>query len=274
MLRKLRATLSDNATHWRAGVAAIAIAAVSTALLVRLPIHWPGAQTPRAAVSPPPSPAPVLAATPAPAAAPVNGRIAAVEPNASAATFERPAFDIIRVEPTGDAVIAGHAAPKATIELRDDGRFAAQTSADASGDFTILPPPFSAGAHHLELVARTGEAAAVLSDSVAVSVPAQEGKAPSAATPAAPRVDALAIPGAPAASTRENASSNPAVASAHTSAPRSGHPASEASILMRTYRATDTGRREGLSAPVRSLEPEPTPEPEGEARPVRAGGHR
>ncbi|MGA2793064.1 MAG: hypothetical protein ABSE69_05950 [Roseiarcus sp.] len=189
----------------------------------------------------------------------------------STPTVQRPAFDIVRVEPTGDAVIAGHAAPKASIELRADGRVVAQANADASGDFTMLPPPFSAGEHRLELAARTGEAAAVLSDSVAIDVPAPAVNASTA--PAAPRADALAIPGAPAASTPGSASSKPDAASARASAPGSVHPANAARVLLRTFRATDTGRRESLPAAVRSSEPTAEPLPEGETGAVRAGGH-
>ncbi|MGA2795383.1 MAG: peptidoglycan-binding protein, partial [Roseiarcus sp.] len=99
-----------------------------------------------------------LAAGLEPAAAPAKARTAASELSLSKPALLRPAFDIVRVEPTGDAVIAGHAAPKAVIELRDDGRVVAEASADASGDFTMLPPPFSAGGHRLELAARTGDA--------------------------------------------------------------------------------------------------------------------
>jgi hypothetical protein len=97
----------------------------------------------------------------------------------------------VRVEPTGDAVIAGRAAPNARIELRDDGRVVAQTSADALGEFTMLPPPFSAGEHRLELAARTGEAAPVLSESVAIDVQAPTVKASNSTAPAD---DHLAIP--------------------------------------------------------------------------------
>jgi hypothetical protein len=267
MFRKLRATLSENTTYLGAGIAAVAVAAVGAALLVGLPVTWPGAHAPPA---PSPSAEP---ATPAPALAPTaataNEPTSAPEPSPSSPAAERPTFDIVRVTATGDAVIAGHAAPKATIELRDDGRVVAQASADASGDFTMLPPPFSAGEHRLELAARTGEADAVLSDSVAINVPAPAVKVSNA--PAAPRADAPAIPGAPAASTPGGASSNPDAASAPAGAPGSVHPANAARVLLRTFRATDTGRREGLPDAERS--PEPEPAPYSETTPMRAGGH-
>jgi len=270
MLRNLRATLAENTTYWGAGVAVVAVAAVSTTLLVGRPVTWPGAQAPPVVVSPTsaPSPGAELASTRG-LAPPANGPTAASEPSPSAPSVQRPAFEIVRVEATGEAVIAGHAAPKASIELRANGRVVAQASADASGDFTMLPPPFSAGEHRLELAARTGEAVAVLSDAVEITVQAPAVQASGAA--ATPRADALTTPGAPAASTPGSAPSKPDAATTRARAAGSVHPANAARVLLRTYRASDTGRREGLPAAERS--PEPEPAPYSEPTPMRAGGH-
>ncbi|MCE4222993.1 LysM peptidoglycan-binding domain-containing protein [Methylobacterium sp. C25] len=55
-----------------------------------------------------------------------------------------PKFDILRVEPSGDAVLAGRTTPKAAIELRRDNQTVARVIADESGQFAIdslsLPP--------------------------------------------------------------------------------------------------------------------------------------
>ena len=268
----MHATLSKNAIYWAAGIAATAIVAVSTTLFVWLPINWPGAQAPLA-VSPAAEPAAMPSPTLAPAAAPANGPTAASEPTPNTPVVQRPAFDVVRVEPTGDAVIAGHAAPKAAIELRSDGRVVAQASADASGDFTMLPPPFSAGGHRLELATRTGEAAAVLSDPVAIDVPAPAVKASNSTAPAAPRADAFAIPSAGEAST-PGSEFKPDAASARATAPGSVHPTNAARVLMRTVPATETGLHKSLSTAVRSPEAMPEPMPDGEAEPARGGGHR
>jgi hypothetical protein len=110
---------------------------------------------------------------------------------------QRPVFDIVRVEPTGDTVIAGHASPNAAVELRDDGLVVAQGSSDASGQFAILPPTLSAGGHHLQLVAQTN-ATTVLSDAVAVNVPAaarapiEAATAPVASTPSLAQTSRIA----------------------------------------------------------------------------------
>ena len=130
----------------------------------------------------------------------------------------------------------------------------------------MLPLPFSAGGHRLELAARTGEAAVVLSDSVAIDVPAPAISVSNSTGPAAPRANAATIPGAGAASTPGSALSKPDVASTRATAPGSVHPANAARLLMRTIRATDTG----LSATVRS----PEAMPDGETEPVHGGGHR
>jgi nucleoid-associated protein YgaU len=178
--------LSKSMIFW-AGALLVAATAVASPLLVRrLPIAWPGEQVAPVAVvshsenstAATPSPGPVPAADAEPTKAPSS-----VEAILARPAEQLPAFDIIRVEPTGDAVIAGHASPNAAVELRDDGLVVAQGSADASGQFAILPPTLSAGGHHLQLAAQTNDATTVLSDAVAVNVPAAA-KAPIQAAPA------------------------------------------------------------------------------------------
>lgn len=55
-----------------------------------------------------------------------------------------PSLDILRVEPSGDAVLAGRGAPKASVELLRDNETVARVTADESGQFAIdslmLPP--------------------------------------------------------------------------------------------------------------------------------------
>jgi hypothetical protein len=178
--------LSKSMIFW-AGALLVAATAVASPLLVRrFPIAWPGEQVAPVAVvshsenstAATPSPGPVPAADAEPTKAPSSVEAILAKP-----AEQLPAFDIIRVEPTGDAVIAGHASPNAAVELRDDGLVVAQGSADASGQFAILPPTLSAGGHHLQLAAQTNDATTVLSDAVAVNVPAAA-KAPIQAAPA------------------------------------------------------------------------------------------
>ncbi len=62
-----------------------------------------------------------------------------------------PSFDLVRVEPDGESVIAGRAAPGATIELLRGDQVHARAVADASGLFAIVPPPLPPGSHQVAL---------------------------------------------------------------------------------------------------------------------------
>jgi nucleoid-associated protein YgaU len=62
-----------------------------------------------------------------------------------------PTFDVARIEPSGEAVIAGRAAPGATVELLRDGEVHDRAIADASGQFVIVPPKLPSGTYDLTL---------------------------------------------------------------------------------------------------------------------------
>ena len=62
-----------------------------------------------------------------------------------------PAFDIARIEPTGEAVIAGRATPGATVELLRNGELHDRTVADLSGQFVMVPPRLPSGTYDLTL---------------------------------------------------------------------------------------------------------------------------
>ncbi len=111
-----------------------------------------------------------------------------------------PAFDIVNVDPSGEAVIAGRAAPNEKVELRDAGKTVAEATADASGQFVIIPPALAPGDHSLSLAANTDKGQPAISSPVAVSVPAAEAKTAVAAGPpeAKPTV-AAAVPANPTA---------------------------------------------------------------------------
>ncbi len=81
-------------------------------------------------------------------------------------------FDVVRVEPTGAAVIAGRAPPNSDVTLMDGDKAIGHVRADASGQFALLPDTLSAGSHYLTLdVRKPGESDAVrTAQGVAVSV--------------------------------------------------------------------------------------------------------
>jgi len=68
-----------------------------------------------------------------------------------------PVLDIVRVERTGDAVIAGRAGPGAVVELLRDGERLDRTVADPTGQFAMVPPRLPAGSYELTLSARTAD---------------------------------------------------------------------------------------------------------------------
>jgi hypothetical protein len=112
----------------------------------------------------PPPPARVVAPTsPAPApAAP-----------ATQAGSVRPSFDVVRVSPTGEAVIAGRAAPDATVVILSGDKELGRVVADGRGEWVFVTvEPLGAGAHELRLrVEGPGGIAIVSERNVAIVVP-------------------------------------------------------------------------------------------------------
>jgi hypothetical protein len=89
----------------------------------------------------------------------------------------RPAFDIVRIEPGGDAVIAGRSVPGTTVELLRDGEILDKATTNGSGQFVMIPPRLSPGRHELTLVARQPDGKQVTSErSVSVAVPPGEAR--------------------------------------------------------------------------------------------------
>jgi nucleoid-associated protein YgaU len=130
--------------------------------------------------------APPVPATPPAASVPATG---------DKTSTPGPAFDIVNVDPSGEAVIAGRAAPNAKVELHDGGKTVAETTADAAGQFVIIPPALAPGDHSLSLAAGDDKAHQAISSTVAVSVPAQETKVAAAAptNPNGPAPSALGM---------------------------------------------------------------------------------
>ena len=148
-----------------------------------------------------PADIPLVARAPAESKPPVAPPVPAAPPAASVpASGDKtskpgPAFDIVNVDPSGEAVIAGRAAPNAKVELHDGGKTIAEATADAAGQFVIIPPALAPGSHSLSLAAGDDKAQQAMSNTVAVSVPAQETKVAAAAptNPNGPAPSALGM---------------------------------------------------------------------------------
>jgi nucleoid-associated protein YgaU len=105
------------------------------------------APEPEVAATPAPAvteaPEPVAAAAPAPTPDPAadvaaESAPAASDPAPAGADPVLPGFDVVRVSPEGDAVIAGRAEPGSEIQIRVDEVQAASAMADAQGKFVAL----------------------------------------------------------------------------------------------------------------------------------------
>lgn len=119
------------------------------------------------------------------------------EAPAAAAEPEAPEFDIVRVSPTGEAVIAGRAAPGSEVTVMSGDTPIGSAVADERGDWVVLPdtklPP---GDHELTAIARLPDQAPMESaDVVVVVVPEpQRDIAGASDSEAAGQALALAMP--------------------------------------------------------------------------------
>ena len=84
-------------------------------------------------------------------------RVVEARPDA-AANPDAPRFDAVRVEPSGNVVIAGRARPDAEVVVTDGDKELGRARADARGAWVLLPDaPLSGGTHELSLAAESRE---------------------------------------------------------------------------------------------------------------------
>ncbi|MFZ5792783.1 MAG: LysM peptidoglycan-binding domain-containing protein [Pseudomonadota bacterium] len=121
--------------------------------------------------------------TPAPVASqqaatePAPATIAQPPAEAPAGETIKPSFDVVRVKPTGETVIAGRAQPGARVTITDNGTALGEVVADERGEWVFLPEkPLAPGNHELSLSALPpGGGEAVMSDDVVIAVVPQPG---------------------------------------------------------------------------------------------------
>jgi hypothetical protein len=88
-----------------------------------------------------------------------------------------PAFDVVRIGPSGDSVIAGRASPNSTVIIRDNGDSIGKIIADERGEWVFLPKsPLPSGTRKLslEMISESGDR--ISSDEVVLLVVPEEGK--------------------------------------------------------------------------------------------------
>jgi len=127
--------------------------------------------------APEPETLPAAAAPEQPASAPVAESAAPANAPQTAALPEQPAepapappqFDIVRVEPDGEAVVAGRAEPGAKVTLFDGETAIGSVVADGNGDWVLIPgKPLPPGSRELSLVAELPDGQQVPSDKVVI----------------------------------------------------------------------------------------------------------
>ncbi|MSO89835.1 MAG: LysM peptidoglycan-binding domain-containing protein [Rhodospirillaceae bacterium] len=138
-------------------------------------------------VTPPPTPA---AAPPAPA--PTSPAAAAPAPASQPPPPipTNPSFDVVRVSPLGEAVIAGRAEPNSVVTVYDSETEIARAKADARGEWVVVPDKrLAPGSRELSLKAELPDRPAQRSDDVvvlAVPQPARDLAGEAAARPTPP----------------------------------------------------------------------------------------
>ncbi len=87
------------------------------------------------------------------------------------ATPVPPSFDVVRVNPSGDTVIAGRAEPNAKVTILDRGNVLGTVDADGRGEWVFLPDAaLNPGEHSFTLESGAGEAPKQESDSTVVVI--------------------------------------------------------------------------------------------------------
>ena len=116
--------------------------------------------------------APVAEGTPAKAA---DGQV--IEQAEAIMPTKKPVVDIVRVEPSGDAVIAGQSDAGALVAVLSNGNVVGKGVANDAGDWAIvLDKPLDPGGHDISVEAQRTETtdAVIADDRIAVHVPEDE----------------------------------------------------------------------------------------------------
>lgn len=167
-----------------------------------------------------------------------------------------PSFDVVRVEPSGEAVLAGRATPGSTVILIDGGAGIAEVVTNANGEWVIvIRDPLAPGTHELSLESRLTSGEILLSENVVVvTVPAPALVAQQEPPKAVPQ------PAPPPVSTPELAAESASQATVPTVTASEAPPASVAQVPAETIRPLAVLMPRGGQGPTRVIQnPEPVP---------------
>jgi len=83
-----------------------------------------------------------------------------------------PSFDVVRINPKGDTVVAGRAAPGSRVRILDHGKVIGEATADKRGEWVFVPEaPLPAGTRQLTLEAESSGTKTTSTASVMLVVP-------------------------------------------------------------------------------------------------------
>jgi len=174
---------------------------IAAALIVRMDSDDTSTSPDKASVQEAAKPAPSATEKPSTADQSAPAASAEVKPNPATSAPQKarleaptdipklvaPTFDVVRVNPSGDAVIAGRAAPGAEVSVLAGNEVVGKVKADDRGEWVLIPEkPLQAGSRELSLEATLPGAEAVKSEKVVVvAVPdrPEEGKSLAVLTP-------------------------------------------------------------------------------------------
>lgn len=100
-------------------------------------------------------------------------------PSATAQAPAGPEFDVVRVDPQGNAVLAGRAVPGAVVTITDNGKLLGTVTADAQGAFVLLPgSPLQPGSHEITMSEKLPDGTVLAgTETAAVNLPGNGGQA-------------------------------------------------------------------------------------------------
>ena len=97
----------------------------------------------------------------------------AAEPDSAAPEITNPSFDVVRIGPDGNAVIAGRATPNSKVRIREGEEVIGEATADDRGEWVVLPgKPLASGDRELSLESEDASGAiSKADDKVVVLIP-------------------------------------------------------------------------------------------------------
>lgn len=170
------------------------------------------------------------------------------EPESAAPEITNPSFDVVRIGPDGNAVIAGRATPNSKVRIREGDDVIGEATVDERGEWVVLPDkPLTSGDRELSLESEDASGAvASADDKVVVLIPDAQPAAPANAQP----------------ETASEAPVAPATAPAKTEAPKE----QDQPIIALKVPADGSGAATVLQGPAKTDDAD-TQEATGEAEP-------